>query len=74
MLENNRPFVWGDNVKTAFSKHRTRLANAPILIYPNFSVLFFLDSDALDNEIGAVLSPLGKDQFEHPIAFFSRTL
>ena len=74
ILENNRPFVWDDDAKNAFSECRTRLANAPILIYPDFSVSFILDSDASDKGIGAVLSQIGKDHLEHQIAYFSRTL
>ena len=40
MLENNRPFVWEDDAKNAFAELRTRLANAPILIYPDFNLPF----------------------------------
>ena len=68
MLENNRPFVWEDDAITAFVKLRTRLANAPISIYPEFNLPFLLDSHASEKVIGAVLSQLGKDQLEHPIA------
>ena len=74
MLENNRPFVWEDAAKNAFAELRTRLANAPILIYPNFNLLFLLNSDASDKGIGAALFQVGKDQLEHPVAYFSRTL
>ena len=74
MLENYRSFVLDDDAKTAFSELRTRLANAPILIYPDFSVPYFLDFDASDKGIGAVLSQIGKDQHEHPIGYFTRTL
>ena len=54
MLKNNCPFVWEDDAKTAFAKLRTRLANAPILIYPDFNFVFLLDSDALDKGISGV--------------------
>ena len=74
MLENNRPIVWEDYAKNPFAKLRTRLANAPILIYPDFNFPFFFDSDALDKGIGAVLSQLEKDQLEHPVAYFIRML
>ena len=74
MLENNRPFVWDDDAKIAFSELRTQIANASILIYPDVSVSFILDSDASDKGIGVVLSQIGKDQLEHSIAYFSRTL
>ena len=54
MLENNRLFVWVDDAKNAFAELHTRLANAPILIYPEFNLPFLLDSDASDKGIGAV--------------------
>ena len=74
MLENNCSFVWEDDAINAFAELRTLLANAPILIYPDFNLPFLLDSDASDKGIGAVLSQLGKDQQEHLVAYFSRTL
>ena len=43
MLENNRPYCWDDDSINAFSELRTRLAYAPILIYPDFRFPFLLD-------------------------------
>ena len=40
MLEHNRPFVWEDDAKNALAELRTRLANAPILIYPDLVSVF----------------------------------
>ena len=74
MLENNRPFIWDDEAKKAFNELKSRLVKAPILVYPNFSIPFILDTDASDKGIGAVLFQLGPDQLEHPLAYFSRTL
>ena len=74
MLENNRPFIWDDEGKKAFNELKLRLATAPILVYPDFTKPFILDTDASDKGIGAVLSQLGTDQLEHPLAYFSRTL
>ena len=74
LIENNRPFVWDDYATNAFSELWTRLANSPILIYPDFRVPFLLDSDVSDKGIGAILSQLGKDHLEHSIAYFSSTL
>ena len=45
MLKVNRPFVWEDDAKNAFAELFTRLANAPILINPDFNLPFLLDSD-----------------------------
>ena len=63
-----------DDANNAYSKLCTRLANAPILIYSDFRVQFLFHSDASDKGIGVVLSQIGKDQLDHPIAYFSRTL
>ena len=48
------------------------LTNPPILAYPDFSATFILDTDASDFGIGAVLSQNGKDDLEHPIAYYRR--
>ncbi|MCP6768989.1 hypothetical protein NL529_29510, partial [Klebsiella pneumoniae] len=45
MLENNRPFVWDDEIIAAFAELRTRLATASILIYPDFNLPFILVTD-----------------------------
>ena len=74
MLENNGPFVCEDVAKNAFAELCTCLANAPILINPDFNLPFLLNFDASDKGIGALLSHLGKDQVDHFVAYFSRTL
>ena len=74
MLENNRPFIWDDEGKRAFYELKSRLASAPILIYPDFTNPFLLDTDGSDKGIGAVLSQLSTDGIEHPLAYYSRTL
>ena len=48
------------------------LTNPPILAYPDFSATFILDTDASDLGIGSVLSQKGKDELEHPIAYYSQ--
>jgi hypothetical protein len=44
---------------------------APILIHLDFSKPFFLESDASDYTLGAVLSQNGKNGRLHPVAFHS---
>ena len=39
-----------------FLDFRRKLVSAPILVFPNFSNAFLLDTDASDNGIGAVPS------------------
>ena len=74
MLENIRLFIWVNDDTSAFFKHCTRLANALILIYSDFSVPCLLDFDAVNKGFGAVLSALSKDSFKNLIADFNRTL
>ena len=50
-----------------------RLLEAPILIFPNFELLFIIDTDASETALGAVLSQM-IDGKEYPIAFESRVL
>jgi hypothetical protein len=45
---------------------------APILIHPDFSKPFFLESNAFDYALGVVLSQKGEDEQLHLIAFHSR--
>ena len=44
----------------------------PIFAYPDFTKEFILDADASNSAIGAVLSQLGLDGWEHVIAYGSR--
>jgi len=44
----------------------------PILTHPDFSSLFFLETNASDFVLGAILSQIGEDRKLHPIAFHSR--
>ena len=46
----------------------------PVLRCPNFSLPFILQTDASGRAIGAVLSQVGEDGEEHPIAYYSRKL
>jgi len=45
---------------------------APILIHPDISKLFYMEMDASDFALGAILSQMGKEGKLHPVAFYSR--
>ena len=70
MLEKNKAFIWTDDGQRAFTEIKHFLTNPPILAYTDFSATFILDTDASDLGVVAVLSQKGKDDLEHPIAFF----
>jgi len=67
-------FKWTLEADSAFSKLKSLFTSAPILKHPDPS-LQFLEVDASDTGVGAVLSqPDPSSQKQHPCAFFSRRL
>ena len=73
LTHKNVAFHWNEECEGAFQSLKERLSELPILIYPDVSQPFILDTDASDVSIGAVLSQC-KDEVEHPVAYFSKTL
>lgn len=73
LLKKGRAFDWGTAQGEAFAKIKCCLTSAPILIHPDFSEPFVLQTDASCLGIGAVLSQL-RGGVEHPIAYASRSL
>ena len=76
LTERNRPFKWTVQCQESFEALRRALASAPVLVFPDFSQTFIVDTDASNHGIGAVLSQtpdIGGDQ-EQVVAYASRTL
>ena len=53
---------------------KKKLGEPPVLIVPDFSKSFVVQTDASNVGIGAVLTKQGPDCQEHPVAFASRKL
>lgn len=64
-------FVWDDEANKAFSELKRRFSAAPILVQPDTSKQFFVEVDASDTGVGAVLSQRASDNKMHPCAYFS---
>ena len=62
-------FVWTDEAAVAFEALKHRIAQAPILRFPDFNKIFTVECDANTKAIGGVLSQEGR-----PIAFFNEKL
>ena len=74
LTEKNVPFCWSPSCQQAFEKLRNCLITVPILVYPDYTKPFVLDTDASDVGIGAVLSQVYDDGIKHVIAYGSRSL
>ena len=71
-LTGKDKFQWNEEAEAAFEALRTLFVSAPILYRVDFSKAFFMETDASDFALGAVLSQMGTDDKLHPIAFHSR--
>jgi hypothetical protein len=63
---------WGPQAENAFQDLKTAFTTAPILVHPDFAKAFYLETDASDFALGAVLSQMDEDKKLHPVAFYSR--
>ena len=68
------PFKWTDSCQEAFDQFRECLCSSPVLVYPDFTKPFILDTDASDVGISGVLSQLDTEGQERVIAFGSQLL
>ena len=73
LTEKKAVFQWRKEHQTALETLTEKLVNAPILAYPQQQGTFFLDCDASNVAIGAVLSQ-EQDGMEKVIAYGSKAL
>lgn len=69
----NKRLVWTSEAESAFVKLKTLLTSTPVITCPDYSKPFFIQCDASNNGIGAVLCQKNEDG-EQPIAYLSRKL
>lgn len=74
VLSTKRKFCWTPEAQNSFELIKTLLTSAPVLSNPDFSKKFYLQCDASDFGIGAVLVQFDDDGNEKPIAFMSKKL
>lgn len=73
-LKKNEKFIMTPAAIESFENLKHDLTTAPVLRHPDFSKRLFIQCDASDVGIGAVLFQKGDGDSEHPIAFYSQKL
>ena len=62
-------YVWSEECQQAFNELKVQLIKAPVLVYPDFTERFVLETDASGLGLGAVLSQKQPDGKVAPIAY-----
>jgi hypothetical protein len=68
-LFKKNDFAWNEGAEAAFEELKAAMINPPVLMLPNFNLLFVVECDASGRGIGAILM-----QQQRPLAFFSQVL
>ena len=63
---------WNFDAEKAFQLLKIAFMTAHVLVHPDFSKPFFMETDASNFALGLVLSQLGDGEKLHPVAFHSR--
>ena len=74
LTRKDTPLEWSAACQEAFVELKRLLTNAPLLVFPDFSKLFMLETDASGEGLGAVLAQGQGDDSVRPIAYASRVL
>ena len=73
LQKNSGGYVWNDQCQLSFNLIKQKLANPPILTYPDFRLPLIVATDASSTTIGGVLSQV-QDGVEKVVAYWSRQL
>ena len=74
LLKKDKPYTWSPQCESAFKLLKTKLAEYPVLRYPDFSKRFILQTDSSGFALGAQLLQEFEDGNLHPVGFHSRVL
>ena len=72
LTRKDRPFCWTLAEQFAFMTLKSAFMIAPILLHPDPTKPFIVETDASDFVIGVILSQPDNDGVHHPVAYYSR--
>ena len=73
LLKKDRPWLWGEDQRRAFTTLKDELCSSTVLRLPNSYKPFILTTDKSQHGMGAVLSQLDPQGVEHPVCYASRS-
>ena len=74
LLKKDQKFEWTEECQRAFDDLKKRFTEEPVLMMPDQTWPFQIETDALKYATGAVLTQLDLNGDRHPISFISKTL
>lgn len=74
LIKKGKKFEITEEALRSFEEVKHALTHAPVLVHPDFKKHFFIQCDASNVGVGAVLFQIDGDKNERPIAFFSQKL
>ena len=72
-MKKDRTFEWTKECQDSFELLKQRFTEEPVLMMPDHSKPFQIESDASKYASGAVLTQLDSNGDRHPVAFISKT-
>jgi RNase H-like domain found in reverse transcriptase/Reverse transcriptase (RNA-dependent DNA polymerase)/Integrase zinc binding domain len=73
LMKKDKKFEWTTECQEAFDTMKKRFTEEPVLLMPDQSKPFQIESDASKVATGMVLTQLNSNGDRHPIAFLSKT-
>ena len=72
-MKKDHKFEWTDMCQQTFDKLKKRFTEEPVLMMPDQTKPFQIETDASKYATGAVLTQLDSNGDRHPISFISKT-
>ena len=73
LLKKDKKFEWINDCQKAFDNLKRRFTEEPVLMMPDQTKPFQIETDASKYATGAVLTQLDSNSDRHPISFISKT-